>query len=191
MRRFLVSTLPLAGVLLTATACGDDPGPAADKPQPSQVSTAKGNFTSPGGENKAVTYDTTVVPTGATANVTIAVANNNTEVTLAVTGMVPDRQYGAHLHVKPCGAEGTAAGPHHQQQPDPAAASSPPSVNPSFANPANEVWLDFTADGSGAARVTAVQPSARTFTSYRPALIIGSTVKVMPFSRRNPVPDLP
>ncbi|GIJ49604.1 hypothetical protein Val02_64900 [Virgisporangium aliadipatigenens] len=158
MRRFLATILPLAGVLLTAAACGDEPASAPEPPKPSQVSTTNGSFAAPGGDNRAVTYDPAVVPAGATATVTVAVAGKGTEVTLNVTGMVPNRAYGAHLHVKPCGADGTAAGPHHQHQTDPAAAASPPSVDPSFANPVNEVWLDFTADGSGAARVTAAQP---------------------------------
>src|SRR5262249_5872891 len=37
-------------------------------------------------------------------------------------------------------------------------------------------------------RVTAVHPSSSTFTSWRPALIIGSTVKNMPSRRASPTP---
>jgi Cu-Zn family superoxide dismutase len=37
------------------------------------------------------------------------------------------------------------------------AAASPPSADPAYANPRNEVWLDFTADTRGAATVTASQ----------------------------------
>jgi Cu-Zn family superoxide dismutase len=38
--------------------------------------------------------------------------------------------------------------------PDPQAGPSRPSVDPTYANPRNEVWLDFTADVRGAAVVT-------------------------------------
>jgi Cu-Zn family superoxide dismutase len=59
------------------------------------------------------------------------------------------------VHTKPCGRTGDAAGPHYQHTPDPAASASPPAVNPSYANPDNEVWLDFTTDATGAATSTA------------------------------------
>ncbi len=106
----------------------------------------------------AVAYDPALVPAGATATVTLTPAGTATTVRLAVTGLQPGRAYGAHLHVKPCGATGDAAGPHYQHHPDPAASASPPSVDPSYANPQNEVWLDLTTDGSGTATTTAAQP---------------------------------
>jgi Cu-Zn family superoxide dismutase len=70
---------------------------------------------------------------------------------------VPRRAYGAHLHTRPCTATPADAGPHYQHSPDPKAAASPPSVDPAYANPRNEIWLDFTADAAGAATVTARQ----------------------------------
>ena len=85
-------------------------------------------------------------------------AADSTAVQLTVSGLQPSRGYGAHLHVNPCGATGEAAGPHYQQQTDPAASVSPPSVDPSYANPRNEVWLDFTTDAGGNATATATQP---------------------------------
>jgi Cu-Zn family superoxide dismutase len=103
----------------------------------------------------AVSYDPALVPEGATAAVTVTETDAGTTVTLEVAGLRPARAYGAHLHTKPCGAAPTDAGPHLQHEPDPAASVSPPSVDPSYANPANEVWLDFTTDGSGAARSAA------------------------------------
>ena len=69
----------------------------------------------------------------------------------------PRRAYGAHLHTRPCTATPADAGPHYQHSPDPKAAASPPSVDPAYANPRNEVWLDFTADAAGAAAATAHQ----------------------------------
>jgi Cu-Zn family superoxide dismutase len=107
----------------------------------------------------AVTYDPAVVPPGATAQVRIASATSGITVRLTAAGMVPRRAYGAHLHRRPCSAAPDAAGPHYQHRPDPKAAASPPSVDAEYANPRNEVWLDFTADTAGAATVTAAHPA--------------------------------
>ena len=101
----------------------------------------------------AITYEPRIVPAGAAAHVTVTPVATGMQVRLAVTGMLPRRTYGAHLHTMPCVAGAPAsAGPHYQHSADP----SKPSVDPSFANPANEVWLDFTADRLGAATATAV-----------------------------------
>jgi Cu-Zn family superoxide dismutase len=102
---------------------------------------------------RAVTYDPKVVPPGATAEVGIARTASGTTVRLTAAGLVPRRAYGAHLHTRPCTATPADAGPHYQHSPDPMAAASPPSVDPAYANPRNEVWLDFTADAAGAATV--------------------------------------
>jgi Cu-Zn family superoxide dismutase len=105
----------------------------------------------------AITYDTAVVPTGATATITTAKAGPGVKVRLVVTGLKPRRAYGAHLHTDPCAGKPDLAGPHYQHLPDPKAVTSPPSVDPRFANPRNEVWLDFTTDATGAASATAIQ----------------------------------
>ncbi|OJF12637.1 superoxide dismutase family protein [Couchioplanes caeruleus] len=169
-RRRAVLLFPTA-LLCSATglaACGDDPdepdgaAPAtsasATASGPASNHTATGTFARYAAGATAVTYDPALVPAGATATVTVMPAADSTTVQLAVTGLQAGRAYGAHLHVNPCGATGDAAGPHYQQQPDPAASPSPPSVDPSFANPRNEVWLDFTTDAQGAATATATQP---------------------------------
>jgi Cu-Zn family superoxide dismutase len=91
------------------------------------------------------------VPAGASARVTAVYnAAGNTIITLHVKGLKPLTEYGAHAHVNPCGATGTAAGPHWQNVIDPVT----PSVNPAYANPGNEIWLDLTtdADGNGGAQ---------------------------------------
>jgi len=106
---------------------------------------------------RAVTYDPKVVPPGATAELTVARTARGTTVRLTAAGLVPRRAYGAHLHTRPCTATPADAGPHYQHSPDPRAAASPPSVDPAYANPRNEVWLDFTAGATGAATVTAQQ----------------------------------
>lgn len=97
-----------------------------------------------------VTYDPALVPLGATVTVASRSLPHATVTLLTVHGVVPGRDYGAHVHVNPCGADPDAAGPHYQHAPDPIQ----PSVDPEYANPANEIWLDLSTDnrGSGAAR---------------------------------------
>jgi Cu-Zn family superoxide dismutase len=91
------------------------------------------------------------VPTGATAKVSAVYdAAGKTVIMLHVKGLRPNTEYGAHAHVNACGLTGAAAGPHWQRVPDPVT----PSVNPTYANPRNEIWLDLTtdADGNGVAQ---------------------------------------
>ncbi|MFJ5259478.1 superoxide dismutase family protein [Streptomyces sp. NPDC088387] len=93
----------------------------------------------------ALTYDTGLVPAGAWIQVSQQMAPSGaTTVKLRVNGLEPGHKYGAHVHRRACGADPTAAGGHYQHK---------PSNDPADANPANEVWLDFTAarDGSGQA----------------------------------------
>jgi Cu-Zn family superoxide dismutase len=72
---------------------------------------------------------------------------------LRVHGLRPNREYGAHAHKLPCGtADPLAAGPHFQYVPDPVQ----PSTDPAYANPDNEIWLDFTTDAEGDASARAV-----------------------------------
>ncbi len=99
----------------------------------------------------AVTYDPKLVPVGARAAVSSESGDDGTVVMLAVRGLLPDRRYGAHAHVEPCGDTGDAAGPHFQNEVDPVQ----PSVDPAFANPQNEIWLDLTTDAAGAGSATA------------------------------------
>jgi Cu-Zn family superoxide dismutase len=131
---------------------GDPPPAVADSarsvaaPQaPSVLGTVSGTFLPYPDGIRAVTYDPKVVPPGATAQVTIARTAQGTTVRLRARGLVPRRSYGAHLHTRPCTAAPDEAGPHYQHNPDP----EPPSVDPAYANPRNEVWLDFTADTHG------------------------------------------
>ena len=121
-------------------------------------------------------------PTGAVvpgATVTITQTAANTRVQLTVAGLRPNRGYGAHLHTNPCGPTGAAAGPHYQHQHDPAVSASRPSVDPSYANPRNEIWLDFTTDSNGSASSTATHPW--TFgTDPRSLVIHAMTTKTAP-----------
>ncbi|MEV6842541.1 hypothetical protein [Actinoplanes sp. NPDC051411] len=110
----------------------------------------------------AITYDPAVVPPGARARVAITRTPTGLVVRLTVAGMVPRRPYGAHLHTQPCAAMPDAAGPHYQNRHDPKT----PSVDPSYANQDNEVWLDFLADAAGAG--TAVSPENWAFDPKAP-----------------------
>lgn len=144
-RHFAISAVLV--VLPVATACGNgqtsalNPVAAPDNARHVQVD---GPFTAAPGP--AVTYDQKIVPLGASATVTADEAAASTTVTLKVTGLLPNRAYGAHAHAKPCGPEGKDAGPHYQFSADPVS----PSVDPAYANPKNEIWLDLKTDAAGA-----------------------------------------
>jgi Cu-Zn family superoxide dismutase len=104
---------------------------------------------------RAVTYNAKLVPEGSWVRVKEMVHGNwGTRVHLKVKGLVPDRTYGAHVHTKPCGKQPASSGPHYQNKLDP----KKPSVDSQFANPNNEVWLDFTTDKNGAGYATAKVP---------------------------------
>ena len=93
-----------------------------------------------------LTVHSAAVPAGATAQVkAVYDSSGDTVVTLHVRGLRPRTAYGAHAHVNPCGLDGAAAGPHFQNVVDPVT----PSVDPAYANPVNEIWLDLTTDAAG------------------------------------------
>lgn len=142
-------------LVILVAGCTAEAGNAP--PTPAASATASGTFAPYASGATAVGYDPALVPAGATATVTITPTAPGTEIRLAVTGLQPSRSYGAHLHTNPCGSTGAAAGPHYQHHPDPAASASPSSVNPSYANPHNEVWLDFTTDADGDATSATTQ----------------------------------
>ncbi|WP_018681156.1 superoxide dismutase [Actinokineospora enzanensis] len=95
----------------------------------------------------AITYDTTKVPVGSRASIMPLAQGKKTTVVLWVYGLLPYRHYGAHVHVKSCGAAPADSGPHFQNEADPVQ----PSVDPKYANPQNEIWLDFATDDHGSA----------------------------------------
>jgi Cu-Zn family superoxide dismutase len=98
------------------------------------------------GTGPAITYDETLVPAGARGAVQSRSGEGTTTVMLAVRSLERQRVYGAHVHMQPCGELPEDAGPHFQYSPDPVQ----PSVDPTFANPQNEIWLDLTTDETGA-----------------------------------------
>lgn len=96
-------------------------------------------------EQPLVSYSAEV-PAGATGRVQAVYSSaGDSVVTLHVRGLRPNTTYGAHAHVNACGLTGGAAGPHFQHVIDP----QQPSVDPAYANPRNEIWLDLTTDAEG------------------------------------------
>ncbi|GAA1989753.1 superoxide dismutase [Amycolatopsis minnesotensis] len=95
----------------------------------------------------AVTHDPKLAPAGSKAAVSGYTNAHRTKLKLYVKGLLPNREYGSHAHSKPCGAAAADSGPHYQNVVDPVQ----PSVDPKYANPQNEIWLDFTTDANGAA----------------------------------------
>ncbi len=151
----MLTVLLLIGAL---TACSDE---SFDNNDGSDESTSqrsllvpKVTFAEPvvnGTQPLAVTYDTALVPTTGTATVRTQSNEDKTTVVLTVTGLAPTRDYGAHVHTKPCGAKPADSGPHYQNRKDPIV----PSTDPEYANDRNEAWLDFTTDTQGAAKAEA------------------------------------
>src|SRR5581483_7663355 len=144
----------LAGVLMAATACAHPSQSAAPGSATSTEAAPDSGDGQPdsktvtatfGRDDAAENYDKALVPDGAKVFVAENVHDGLTTVVLDVGGLVPNHAYGAHAHAKPCGAKPEDAGAHYQHNADPVK----PSVNPAFANPMNEIWLDFTTDAKG------------------------------------------
>ncbi|MBW5482576.1 superoxide dismutase family protein [Streptomyces bambusae] len=133
---FLVSTLAVA--MAAVSPAGGFP--AQDVTVAESFQAADGQAT-----HRAVTFDDKAVPPGARILVTEHADDGGTEVELKVEGLQPNRTFGAHVHQKACGSAAPDSGPHYQDKADP----KQPSTDPAYANDDNEVWLDFTTDGSG------------------------------------------
>jgi superoxide dismutase, Cu-Zn family len=139
MRKLSILLIGVMALVTTAGTAG-----AAD--QPLRVVTAHGTFGPYRPGVVATTYQPHLVPRGASADVfSTSSPGPGTRTVLTVRGLVPNRGYGAHVHTKRCGASGDAAGPHFQFRPDPVQ----PSTDPKYANPRNEIWLDFTTNARG------------------------------------------
>jgi superoxide dismutase, Cu-Zn family len=138
----------LAGLLgvLALSGCGAAPSTAPVDPVASSARNVQVTATFTTAPSTAITYDEGLVPAGSRGAVSSRSGGGSTTVMLAVRGLETERRYGAHVHTQPCGATGDAAGPHFQYEVDPVQ----PSVDPRYANPDNEIWLDVTTDGAGA-----------------------------------------
>jgi Cu-Zn family superoxide dismutase len=129
------------------TACQQAPSNTTPPDRSQRQVSVSATFATPEQNAAALTYDPKLLPVGAQATVIAGAQGGKTTVELAVSGLLPNHAYGAHAHARPCGPDGDAAGPHYQHQLDPKT----PSVDPAFANPRNEIWLDFTTDADGKA----------------------------------------
>lgn len=146
----LIGVLVLSGCAVAAAATLPAPQPAA----PSMIAVRNVDLSTTFADRpgEAVTYDPALVPVGARVAVSAKSADGTTTVRVALRGLQPNRRYGAHVHTSACGPTGDAAGPTYQHVVDPVQ----PSVDPQYANPRNEIWLDFRtdADGAGSAQST-------------------------------------
>ena len=85
------------------------------------------------------------IEAGASARVhAVEDASGRTIVTVQVSGLPANREFGSHVHVLGCGVN--KAGGHYQNIPGTGAA---------FANADNEVWLDFETNAAGYATAKA------------------------------------
>ncbi len=149
-RRHVRLVLFVGAAMALIAGCGSEPTPQpAQQGASTQVS---GTFAS--GTGPAFTYNPARVPVGAQGSVQVESSDASTRTTLTVSGLNPNSTYGAHAHAKPCGPTGDAAGPHYQRNQDPVT----PSVDPAFANPTNEIWLDLKTDAQGAGSATSTVP---------------------------------
>ncbi|MET9381538.1 superoxide dismutase family protein [Streptomyces sp. NPDC002928] len=90
----------------------------------------------------AVTYEPDLVPAASWIRVSQrTVPSGATTVELRVSGVRPGHEFGVQVHRRPCGADPAAAGGRYQHVPGGGA---------DHVSAANEVWLDFTANGRGA-----------------------------------------
>jgi Cu-Zn family superoxide dismutase len=138
----------LAGLIgvLALSGCADAASTASVTPTSSSTRDVQVSATFTTTAGAAVTYDEALVPAGTRGAVSSRSGDGSTTVMLALRGLEPERRYGAHVHSEPCGETGADAGPHFQYEVDPVQ----PSVDPQYANPDNEIWLDLTTDGTGA-----------------------------------------
>ena len=175
----------LVAIALLAAGCGSGSGSSSGQPAPAPSAaaaaaaaatasatdddepTADGTLAPPGRATTAFTYNPALAPEGATIEVDVDAGAGSTGIRLAVEGLLPNRGYAAHAHVNGCGPTGDVAGPHFQNQVDPAAAPGKPSTDPAYANPQNEIWLDLRTDGDGDGESRAEVPFA--FTDRAPA----------------------
>lgn len=159
MRKMTTLATGIAVTALIATGCSS--ASTTDTATETATSTASMTATQPiestgifSDSGPDFTYDEVVVPVGSNITVQVSAEGGATTVDLAVEGLEPNRDFGAHAHVRECGAEASDSGPHYQNEQDPAATAETPSNDPAYANAQNELWLDFTTDDSGTANAS-------------------------------------
>lgn len=173
MHRTIGGLAAVTATALLLAACGSTDDGAAEEPADETVAVTEDRAADDGGEltvqtaavfaepdatAPAMTYDSEAIPVGAEAMLTVTTGADDTAVRLTVDGLEPDREFGAHAHVGRCGLDPDDSGPHYQDEADPEAGPDSPSTDPAFANPDNELWLDFTTDDQGSAEVSTQVP---------------------------------
>ncbi|MFP5020837.1 superoxide dismutase family protein [Pseudonocardia phyllosphaerae] len=144
------AALPAAALALVACAGCSSSGVQTASSSGENATQVSATFAQ-GGNGPAFTYNPELVPAGSKVEVSSSSKDDAVTTTLKVEGLKPNRTYGAHAHVNACSpTDGEAAGPHFQFEQDPVK----PSVDPAFANPQNEIWLDVTTDAQGAGEAT-------------------------------------
>ncbi|QQQ73607.1 superoxide dismutase family protein [Saccharothrix sp. 6-C] len=142
--------IALAAVCVAVGCGGGDPGSDGAKPSAEEVGSREIGVLAPAeAADVAFTYDPEAAPPGAELELEVSRGDGSTTVRLSADLLQPNRGYAAHAHTDPCGRDGTDAGPHYQHEVDPAATPERPSVDPAYANPHNEIWLELTTDGQG------------------------------------------
>ncbi|MGH4017502.1 MAG: superoxide dismutase family protein [Pseudonocardiaceae bacterium] len=173
-------TVAAAGVAVALGPIGCSSEESSNPPAPAPTTTseataavelsASGTLAAPDKASNAFTYDPALAPPGAQLSVTLTPSDGSTTAEFDASGLLPNRGYAVHLHTKPCGPTGDAAGPHFQYRVDPAATPEQPSTDPEYANPDNEVWLDLRTDATGSATASTEVPF--TFTDRAPASVV-------------------
>ncbi|MFE2753029.1 superoxide dismutase [Actinosynnema sp. NPDC059335] len=149
----------VAAVLCAAVGCGGEAGSGrAGSPTPEAGSRDVGVLAAAEAADTAFTYDQAAAPAGAQLALEVVEGDGTTTVRLAADLLQPNRGYAAHAHTDPCGRKSTDAGPHYQHEIDPAATPERPSVDPAYANPRNEIWLELVTDGQGNGRAETTVP---------------------------------
>ncbi|WP_447007674.1 superoxide dismutase [Saccharothrix isguenensis] len=172
MRTVVVVSALCVAVGCGTVACGGEPA----QPDPTgasepEVSSRQIGVLAPvDAADAAFTYDPDAAPTGARLELEVSEGEGTTTVRLTAELLQPDRGYAVHAHTEPCGLTGSDAGPHYQHEVDPAATPERPSVDPAYANPRNEIWLDLTTDGQGNGSAETTVPFA--FGDRVPASIV-------------------
>ncbi|GAB3003593.1 superoxide dismutase [Saccharothrix stipae] len=151
----------VVAALCAAVGCGGDPEAGRARSSAAEVGSREIGVLAPAeAAGAAFTYDPVAAPPGAELELEVVGGDGTTTVRLSADLLQPDRGYAAHAHTDPCGRKGTDAGPHYQHEVDPAATPERPSVDPAYANPRNEIWLDLTTDGRGSGTAETTVPFA-------------------------------
>lgn len=168
MYRRLTLAMATAAVAVGPMACGYQ---GLTLPAQTAITLrGQGALTEPNPDSNAMTYNPELAPPGARLAITMIPSGTSTDVEFTVNGLQPNRGYAVHTHENTCSENPDFAGGHYQNVVDPAATQQQPSVNPEYANPNNEAWLDLRTDSAGSATSRVTVPFV--FTDRGPASVV-------------------